>query len=247
MKTKTSIHATNDEANLKRDQSTPSSSSDMQSFKLLLLILMVVQNSSFALVGRYTRSSVAAEDLYIVSHVILSQECVKFVVSCVLEHRLSKSSSQGQNLWTSLQQHVFQNPLDALKISIPAFLYLVQTSLLFVALSKIPAPLYQVAFQGKLLTTAIVSVLMLQRKYTLKQWTCLVTLGFGVAIVVLGEQHIGSSSTDSMETSSDVDHNSKGGGMGMELSPSSAEVIRDGQQMAQNMLIGLLSVTSACF
>ena len=77
--------------------------------------------------------------------------------------------------------------MDALKITIPALLYLVQNTLLYIALSNLSAPLFQVTYQGKLVTTAIVSGLMLGRTYNAKQWLCLVALSLGVAIVVLGE------------------------------------------------------------
>lgn len=93
----------------------------------------------------------------------------------------------GGNLWSSFQKHVFSNPLDALLISIPALLYWVQNSLLYTALSNLSAPLFQVTYQGKLVTTALVSVCMLKRSYTTQQWICLVVLSIGVAIVVLGE------------------------------------------------------------
>jgi UDP-sugar transporter A1/2/3 len=79
-------------------------------------------------------------------------------------------------------------PLDALKIAVPALLYLVQNTLLYVALSNLSAPLFQVTYQAKLVTTAVVSVLMLKSKYSPKQWFCLVVISMGVAIVVLGEK-----------------------------------------------------------
>lgn len=91
------------------------------------------------------------------------------------------------NLWQSLQDHVFNAPLDALKIMVPSLLYLVQNSLLYVALSNLSAPLFQVTYQAKLVTTALVSVVMLQHSYSTQQWICLVVLSLGVAIVVLGE------------------------------------------------------------
>lgn len=56
------------------------------------------------------------------------------------------------------------------------------------ALSNLAAPIFQVTYQAKLVTTAVVSAIMLQRKYSLKQWVCLVILSVGVAIVVLGEK-----------------------------------------------------------
>merc|ERR1712228_918805 len=89
---------------------------------------------------------------------------------------------------TSIQEHIIARPGDFLRISIPAILYLVQNSLLYVALSNLSAPLFQVCYQAKLLTTALVSVVLLQRRYSLKQWICLSTLGLGVAVVVLGEK-----------------------------------------------------------
>jgi UDP-sugar transporter A1/2/3 len=91
------------------------------------------------------------------------------------------------NLWLSLQTNVFRAPLDALKIIVPSLLYLVQNTLLYIALSNLSAPLFQVTYQAKLVTTALVSVVMLQRSYSPQQWICLVFLSLGVAIVVLAE------------------------------------------------------------
>lgn len=180
-----------------------------QQFKALLLVMMVVQNSSTVLVGRHTRSSVSTEDLYSVNHLICTCELLKFILSCCLEYK----QTNGQ-LMSSLQLHVLDRPKDALKILVPALLYLLQNSLLYVALSNLTAPIFQVTYQGKLVTTAIVSVIMLQRKYSFQQWVCLVAISLGVAIVVLGE---------------------KGGGKENEESGS------------QNLFIGLVSVTTACF
>ena len=151
-------------------------------FKLILLAGMVLQNSLTVLVGRYTRSSVPAEELYVVNHLIMITEIGKLVLSCVFEH-----FTTGGKLVQSIETNVIQRPYDALKILVPALLYLVQNSLLYVALSNLSAPVFQVTYQAKLVTTAIVSVLMLNRKYTAQQWVCLVFLSIGVAIVVLGE------------------------------------------------------------
>lgn len=148
----------------------------------MLLILMVVQNSSVVLVGRHSRSSMPKDQLYIVSHFIVVTEFTKLVLSMILEHFNYKP------ICTSIQEHIIARPGDFLRISIPALLYLVQNSLLYVALSNLSAPLFQVCYQAKLLTTALVSVVMLQRRYSAKQWVCLTALGVGVAVVVLGEK-----------------------------------------------------------
>jgi UDP-galactose transporter len=152
-------------------------------FKLILLTGMVLQNSATVLVGRYTRRpDIPSADLYVVNHLILVTEIGKLLLSCVFEH----FTTNGQ-LMQSIQQNIIDQPYDALKIMVPALLYLVQNSLLYVALSNLTAPLFQVTYQAKLVTTAIVSVMMLNRKYSPQQWVCLVALSLGVAIVVLGE------------------------------------------------------------
>jgi UDP-sugar transporter A1/2/3 len=154
----------------------------LSSFKMILLTMMVLQNSSTVLVGRYTRAGIPKEDQYQVNHLILIIELSKFVASCVLEFR----TTDGK-LWQSIQMHVLNKPMDALKITIPALLYLFQNTLLYVALENLTAPMFQVTYQFKLVTTAIMSVFMLSRKYSVQQWVCLVMISCGVAMVVLGE------------------------------------------------------------
>jgi UDP-sugar transporter A1/2/3 len=122
----------------------------------------------------------------------------------------------------SIRENIIERPIDALKILIPSLLYLIQNSLLYVAISNLTAPMFQVCYQCKLLTTAIVSVIMLQRKYSFKQWVCLTALGIGVAIVVLGAQD--------------------GGGKGKD---GDGEDNKDDQN-TQNLAAGLLAVTIAC-
>jgi len=144
---------------------------------------MVLQNSSVVLLGRYTRASVEEDDLYVVNHLILVAEFMKCVLSAILEIFTSTTG-----LTESINTHMLSNPLDFLKILIPALLYLLQNSLLYIALSNLSAPLFQVTYQTKLLTTAIVSVILLARRYSIQQWICLLTLGVGVAVVVLAEK-----------------------------------------------------------
>lgn len=150
-------------------------------FRLFLLALMVIQNSSVVLIGRYSRDSVGVDELYVVNHLIIVTELLKFIFSNILEYHVTSGK-----LFGSIKENIIDVPLDALKIIIPSLLYLLQNSLLYVALSNLSAPMFQVTYQSKLLTTAVVSVIMLQRRYSVKQWICLTALGVGVAIVVLG-------------------------------------------------------------
>lgn len=72
---------------------------------------------------------------------------------------------------------------DTLKVSVPSFLYVIQTNLFYVGIEHLPAAVYQVCSQSKLLTTAVFSVLMLGKEVTKKQWGSLVLLFIGVGIV----------------------------------------------------------------
>mmetsp|Transcript_15384 Transcript_15384/g.34932 ORF Transcript_15384/g.34932 Transcript_15384/m.34932 type:complete len:112 (-) Transcript_15384:13-348(-) len=98
-------------------------------FKMILLAGMVLQNSATVLVGRYTRSGVRPEDRYVVNHLIVVTEIGKLLLSCVFEY----FTTNGE-LKASIQENIIDRPYDALKIMIPALLYLVQNTLLYVAL-----------------------------------------------------------------------------------------------------------------
>jgi hypothetical protein len=56
---------------------TAADAATSQSFRLFLLVLMVLQNSATVLVGRYTRASVGPEDSYVVNHLIVICEAAK--------------------------------------------------------------------------------------------------------------------------------------------------------------------------
>jgi solute carrier family 35 (UDP-sugar transporter), member A1/2/3 len=92
-------------------------------------------------VGRYTRSTSATiheSDLYVVNHFLVVTETAKLLLAALLESWTTRGK-----LFKSLHQHCFQNPMDALKIMVPALLYLVQNTLLYVALGNLTAPIFQ--------------------------------------------------------------------------------------------------------
>lgn len=211
----------------------PGDATSSQAFRLILLVLMVLQNTATVLVGRYSRASASKEDSYVVNHLIVTCEAVKLLLSCALEY----NGTSGQ-LYKSMKENIFDRPLDAIKIIIPSLLYLVQNSLLYVALSNLSAPLFQVTYQAKLLTTAVVSVIMLNRRYSFKQWICLSLLGVGVAIVVLGESGDKSKDSDASTTESKVEARS--------LQEAAAEAEEDSTDEEQNLFVGLVSVSIAC-
>src|SRR5438046_3195512 len=90
-------------------------------------------------------------------------------------------STPATSLFKALYNSVFTH--DSWKLAIPAMLYTLQNTLQYVAVSNLDAATFQVTYQLKILTTALFSVAMLGRKLTGRQWTSLLLLMVGIAIV----------------------------------------------------------------
>ena len=75
--------------------------------------------------------------------------------------------------------------IELAKLSVPSFLYVVQNNLLYLAITNLDGPTYQVTYNAKIITTGIFSVLLLSKKLSLVQWTALVMLMFGVSTIQL--------------------------------------------------------------
>ena len=83
----------------------------------------------------------------------------------------------------ALRKELVGNWRTTLKVGIPAFLYTIQNNLLYYALTQLDATVYQVLYQVKLLTTAMFSVVLLQRSFSTVRWVSLGVLALGVALV----------------------------------------------------------------
>lgn len=84
-----------------------------------------------------------------------------------------------------MNKEIFGNWNESVKVFIPAALYALQNNLAFYALSNLDPASYQVAYQLKILTTAIFSVLMVNRQIRTRQWLSLFLLFVGVSLVQL--------------------------------------------------------------
>eukprot|EP00448_Togula_jolla_P025549 CAMPEP_0170650526 /NCGR_PEP_ID=MMETSP0224-20130122/45847_1 /TAXON_ID=285029 /ORGANISM="Togula jolla, Strain CCCM 725" /LENGTH=257 /DNA_ID=CAMNT_0010982189 /DNA_START=357 /DNA_END=1131 /DNA_ORIENTATION=+ len=65
---------------------------------------------------------------------------------------------------TVVHQHLTGDCFETLKVTVPSLLYTVQNNLLFISLSNLSGAVYQVTYQLKILTTAILSVLILGKE-----------------------------------------------------------------------------------
>ena len=185
---------------------------DSGGFRLALLALLVLQNTLSALMARYTRHAVLPEELYDISQFILVSEIFKLVMSFLLE----LTSQTG--VANTFKTHLVDRPVEMFKMAFPALLYWGSNTLLYVAISNLEVPIFQVFYQAKLVVTAIVSVVMLGRRYVARQWICLVVISVAVSILALEEAMVKTTTIQSTKTTD-----------------------------AKALVVGLMAVASACF
>jgi UDP-sugar transporter A1/2/3 len=147
------------------------------------LVVLTLQNALLILVMRYARTRPG--ELFFSTTAVVVAELLK-TIGCLLII-LWQEGSFRQCL-QHLNQNIVQQPMDCLKISVPAIIYVLQNNLLYVAVSNLDASTYQVSYQLKILTTALFSVALLHKRLSQLQWVSLVCLFTGVAVVQLQPQ-----------------------------------------------------------
>lgn len=197
--------------------------------KWLSLVVLIGQTTALVLILRYSRTQKVDGPKYLSSTAVLVSEIVKLFTCFIVIF--------GQQNWSvsrfvaEFDSEIAQKPKDTLKVAVPALLYVVQNNLLFFALSKLDAATYQVTYQLKILTTAVFSVTMLNRRLNNLKWVALVALTVGVALVQLPSGDGAKKGSAKANGSKLIDENSFLGGI---------------IGSADN-LIGLLAVLAACF
>jgi UDP-sugar transporter A1/2/3 len=157
--------------------------------KWVALISLIVQNSGLAIVMRYTLLMAAGdpEKRYITSTAVLTAEVLKLVISSFLCFREDARQNQTE-FFRILNQEFIENKADFFKLMVPSFLYTLQNSLQYFSMSCLSAPVFQVLYQMKIITTALFSVLLLAKRISGLQWMSILALAVGVALVQLSQQ-----------------------------------------------------------
>lgn len=153
--------------------------------KWVALVALVFQNSGLAIAMRYTFVS-ASGDHYLTSTAVLIAELLKLLISMVACFFLDSNSSFS-NFKITLHDDLLENKLDLLKLMIPSILYTFQNSLQYYSMSCLSAPVFQVLYQIKIITTAMFSVLILSKRLSGNQWVSIISLSCGVALVQLSQ------------------------------------------------------------
>ena len=165
------------------------------STKVLVLIILSLQNSLFTVLRRYSQG-VLHED-YSKYEVLLVGEIIKMIFSAymirkqLLEHTTGSNNVEDSSSPISNTGFVTQPDVMARlhylmqksgKMVGLALIYGAMNILSFVSLRNIGAGMFTIFAQCKILTTASFSTLLLQRRYSWVKWRALVALIFGVLL-----------------------------------------------------------------
>ena len=146
----------------------------------LALGVFVVQNGLSSLIMRYAKAyagSVAVSSTVLV----LVQEFVLKLPFCMILYSIECGGvlAACRAVVTDLRER----PKEWLQLSVPAALYTIQNTMMYVGYANLEAAIGQVTYQSKILFTAVFSVLLLGKRLSQVQWLSLLVLSLGVLCV----------------------------------------------------------------
>ena len=121
---------------------------------------------------------------YFTSTAVFINEVLKLTLCyTVALYEISRASPSLPvfSLFAHLTGAVFTG--DSWKLAIPASLFVLQSSLQYVAVSNLDSATFQITNQFKILPTAVLSILLLKRTLSARKWVALGLLMVGVAVV----------------------------------------------------------------
>eukprot|EP01060_Flectonema_neradi_P010585 TRINITY_DN1767_c0_g1_i2.p1 TRINITY_DN1767_c0_g1~~TRINITY_DN1767_c0_g1_i2.p1 ORF type:complete len:391 (+),score=82.17 TRINITY_DN1767_c0_g1_i2:36-1208(+) len=166
---------------IKEDDAKSSLAVSAEVLKYGSLACLVAQNSSLTLTMRASRIPGADPmPMYLATSAVVACEVVKLFLSAVM---LTIEKEGVEGAWKAIQSDILSSFSQNLMILIPSGLYTLQNNLQYFAASHLDPPTYQVLSQMKLITTALLSTVILNKKLSVLQWTAIVLLGIGIALV----------------------------------------------------------------
>ncbi|KAF9284100.1 hypothetical protein BGZ88_010151 [Linnemannia elongata] len=152
--------------------------------KYISLIVLAVQNSCLIIVMALAQGP--GRKVFYSSTAVFINEIVKLIVCTIMTIRETIKDT-GRFYPQDFLNDVFGG--DAWKLAVPAMLYAIQNNLQYVASHALDPSTFQVTYQLKILTTALFSVILLNRSLPLLKWASLVMLTAGIALVSLEESN----------------------------------------------------------
>ena len=149
----------------------------------LALVAFSIQNGIAVLLMRYSKTH---GDAYSSQVAVLMQEGVVKLPVCMFFYALECGGLLAAA--RSVVADLRERPTEWAQLAVPALLYTVQNTMLYVGFANVDAAVGQVTYQTKILWTAMFSVVLLQKKLNRNQWIALVVLALGVVAAQAGHQ-----------------------------------------------------------
>eukprot|EP01065_Artemidia_motanka_P022966 TRINITY_DN2724_c0_g2_i1.p1 TRINITY_DN2724_c0_g2~~TRINITY_DN2724_c0_g2_i1.p1 ORF type:complete len:429 (+),score=134.05 TRINITY_DN2724_c0_g2_i1:76-1362(+) len=143
--------------------------------------LLVVQNSTLTLTMRASRLE-NVQTLYLSSSAVVVCEGFKVFASIVL---LYLEMGSWRAAFKCIHNDIFKEPLNNIPVLVPAGMYTLQNNLQYVAASNLDPAVFQVLYQMKLVTTALLYVVFMRKSLSPLQWLAVVLLTVGIILVQL--------------------------------------------------------------
>jgi len=158
----------------------------MNSTRLMVLVVLCLQNSIFTLLRRYSQG--VLRETYSKHELLLVSEIIKILYSVyMIQNNLNAAVSESGGDGVPPQQRTLKAQLIYLvnssqKMLVLALIYGAMNILSFVSLRNISAGMFTIFAQTKIITTATFSTIMLKRQYSWTKWRALVALLMGVLL-----------------------------------------------------------------
>ncbi|KAH8581874.1 nucleotide-sugar transporter [Cryptosporidium sp. chipmunk genotype I] len=165
----------------------------MKYVALFCLIIQTVAVIFFMRVSRIRRSE--NDELYFNSCAVVMSEILKLFCSLLII--LYSNNFNIVEFFNTLRFEVFNSFKSNVLVGIPGLLYVVQNNLLFIALSNLSGAVYHVTYQLKILATAVLSVIIMNKQLSKIRWLSLLLLTTGAVLVQTGKSSESRTSNDS--------------------------------------------------
>ncbi|KAG0224494.1 hypothetical protein BGW42_005067 [Actinomortierella wolfii] len=206
--------------------------------KYISLIVLAVQNSCLIIVMALAQGP--GRTPFYSSTAVFVNEIVKLIVCTGMTIRETIKDT-GRFYPQDFLHEVFGG--DAWKLAIPAMLYAVQNNLQYVASHALDPSTFQVTYQLKILTTALFSVLMLNKVLPGLKWMSLVMLTIGIGLVSMEEANNRAAARNPSSTSGSP---SALAGVANEIQGGSYQSAAAPRNDRPEVIVGLMAVMIAC-
>eukprot|EP01031_Cornospumella_fuschlensis_P033323 gene33323-40309_t len=185
-----SLSPDNGDSNQSHDGAVQQPSKSNNTIKTLALLGLVFQNTGLTVAMRLSRMGKSSVDLmYIPSTAVIVSELLKLIISLGLRWNENRQMIKRGDKPRSIDS-LFSMNYDIDVLTLTSFLYVIQNHLQYLATASLPAAIYQVLVQMKIITAALFSYFFHSKVLSVQQWVSIFMLTVGTILVQLSAQSL---------------------------------------------------------